>query len=225
MTAITQNIQKTMSSFDLRSVINAAREAHGENPVQNNHLLTRIEDELEGDLGGCKTFTPESGGAPIRYYDLNRDQCALVGMRESKGVRRNVLATLRELEAQQVPAIPQTYADALRLAADTQDALDSAIATKAQIGNRREATAMNTASTATRRANKLERDLDRAKEYCTIKRMSMLTHGQKYSWRMLKSASKDVEIPPIDVFDANYGTVKAYHAEAWLEAYGLEVAA
>jgi hypothetical protein len=30
-------------------------------------------------------------------------------------------------------------------------------------------------------------------------------------------------LPPIDIFDANYGTVKAYHADAWREAYALEI--
>ena len=32
-----------------------------------------------------------------------------------------------------------------------------------------------------------------------------------------------MEIPPIDVFDANYGTVKAYHSEVWREAYAVNI--
>ena len=30
-------------------------------------------------------------------------------------------------------------------------------------------------------------------------------------------------IPAIDVFDANYGTVKAYHADVWREAFAIEI--
>jgi hypothetical protein len=51
--------------------------------------------------------------------------------------------------------------------------------------------------------------------------MEMLNHGQKFEWRLLKSTSIDLGVMPIDVFDANYGTVKAYHKDVWFEAYAL----
>jgi len=82
---------------------------------------------------------------------------------------------------------------------------------------------MATASAATRKANKLERELDQSQQYASVKRMSMLYHGQQFNWRELKQASKDMGLPPIDVFDANYGTVKAYHADVWQEAYAIEI--
>ena len=100
-----------MSSIDLREIINVARVEHQEPEVANRHFLARIEDELESELGGRKIFTPARGGTPMGYYDLTFDQCMLVGMRESKAVRRNVLVKLKE--KQQQPQIPQTYAAAL----------------------------------------------------------------------------------------------------------------
>ncbi len=123
------------------------------------------------------------------------------------------------------PAIPDftNPAEAARAWALQYEARVHAESTKAEIGHRREATAMNTASQATKKANRLEMELDRSKEYATIKRMEMLYHGTSFSWRLLKSASADLGIPPIDVFDANYGTVKAYHADAWAEAYALAI--
>jgi len=30
-------------------------------------------------------------------------------------------------------------------------------------------------------------------------------------------------IPPIDVFDQNYGKVNAYHADVWREAYAIAI--
>jgi prophage antirepressor-like protein len=98
---------------------------------------------------------------------------------------------------------------------------DCAIATKAEIGSRREATAMNTASQERKRANRLEAELDRSKQYYSIKRMEMLHHGQKFNWRHLKSTGIEMGIEPIDIFDANYGTVKAYHIDVWREAYAI----
>lgn len=129
------------------------------------------------------------------------------------------------LQATIAPAIPDftNPAEAARAWALQYEARVHAEATKAEIGHRREATAMNTASQATKKANRLEVELDRSKEYATIKRMEMLYHGTSFSWRLLKSASADIGIPPIDVFDANYGTVKAYHADAWAEAYALAI--
>lgn len=97
-----------------------------------------------------------------------------------------------------------------------------AIATKAEIGNRREATAMNTASQAVKRANKLEIELDQSQEWSTIKRMEIIT-GLSFNWRLLKSAGADLGIDSKDVFDPNFGTVKAYHADVWREAYALDI--
>lgn len=100
----------TMSSFDLLELVNDARLRHGEVKIENRHFLARIEDELDGELPPRKNFTHPSNGLAIGYYDLTLDQCRLVGMRESKGVRRWVLERLKEREA---PQVPQTYAQAL----------------------------------------------------------------------------------------------------------------
>lgn len=90
--------EATMTSLELRDIINASREEQGESRVENSHFLKRIEDELEGELGLRKVFVNPEGGRPAGYYELTRDQCTLVGMRESKAVRRSVLAKLKEVE-------------------------------------------------------------------------------------------------------------------------------
>jgi hypothetical protein len=112
---------------------------------------------------------------------------------------------------------------AARAWADQVEARLLAEAKKAEIGSRREATAMATASVAVRKAQRLEIELDKSTQYATVKRMEMLYHGQKFNWRLLKSTACEMCVQPIEVFDANYGKVNAYHASVWREAYALEI--
>lgn len=157
-----------------------------------------------------------------------------MAMSYSYELQAKVFDRMTELEAAASPAIPNfsNPAEAARAWAlayeKQQEALalaDYATRTKAEIGSRREATAMNTASQAVRRASALARELDRAKDYATVKRMEMLYHGMRFDWRLLKSTGNAMGVAALDVFDQNYGTVKAYHASVWREAYALEIEA
>ncbi|EFN0229121.1 hypothetical protein J5218_000749 [Escherichia coli] len=105
----------SMSSYDfLTKVINPARVEAGEKPVRNNDFVSRIEGELDGQNVAYEIFV--SFGQDVKSYTLNTDQLLLVGMRESKAVRRKVLAYIRqkeqevlELQAQQLQ-VAQTKA-------------------------------------------------------------------------------------------------------------------
>lgn len=57
--SISENVARTMSSIELREMINDARVLAGEPKVRNDHFLSRVEDELGDDLEGVqKYFTP-----------------------------------------------------------------------------------------------------------------------------------------------------------------------
>lgn len=112
---VAQNVARTMSSAELLEIINAARAEAGEPEIRRNKFAEKIEDELEGEHY-TKRVVQNLNKTESVIFDLTRDQCMLVSMRESKGVRRRVLARLNALEA--APAIPQTLPEALRLAAD-----------------------------------------------------------------------------------------------------------
>ena len=90
----------TMSSVTLLKFVNEARAEFDEKPVRHNVFLARCKDELDGEP--YKIFVESAKGqAPaFEAIEMTQDQCKLVAMRESKGVRRRVLASLNALEAQ-----------------------------------------------------------------------------------------------------------------------------
>ena len=125
--------------------------------------------------------------------------------------------------------VPKSYAEALRLYADEveqrelmQKQRDEAIRTKAYISDKKTATAMNTASQKSREVEKLKRELDKSKEFASIKAAEIRLKS-KFDWKPLRNycTSHELEMPKI--FDANYGSVRTYPAEAWQEIYGVDL--
>lgn len=193
-------------------------------------VLKRLDDDEKGidsiyTLGGNQEMATinESG-----LYNLILGSRKPEAKKFKKWVTSEVLPTIRKTGTYSLkPMTQQELAKAqvllLEQLEETARQRDFAIATKAEIGTRREATAMNTASQAVKKVNQLEVELDRSKQYYSVKRMQMIHHGQQFSWRLLKSTGIEMGIEPIDVFDANYGTVNAYHIDVWREAYAIEV--
>lgn len=217
-----QSNSVTMSSIELSELTGK----------QHKHVIRDIREMLEAleadgpVLGHVQEEKDSRGYTSAFHLDKELTETLLTGY--SIPLRRKVIARLAELESRQHVSLPSTYREALVALLASEDAKeqallerDAAITTKAEIGARREATAMNTASQAVKKVHALEVQLDHSKEYCTIKRMEMLKHGQKFEWRRLKSTCTEMGIQAVDVFDQNYGTVKAYHVDVWREAYGI----
>ena len=228
-TALTQNVQPTMSSLELLDVINSSREEHGQGVIRRNDFHARVTDELDGEY--YETFVVEKhNGTKTTAYKLNHDQCLLVAMRESKAVRRSVLEKLKQKE--QPYQLPKSMAEALRLAADQQEQieqqqrdLDHAIATKAQISSSREASVMGKLSAASRKMKQLEQELGRNAIEATVTAVEKAV-GRKYGkqgFRPLKKWCKENDIAPSKVPCPRYGEVVAWPAAAWLECYGVDL--
>lgn len=116
--------KKTMSSLDLLSMINEQRSDAGEPVIENNKFIAKVEDELDDISTDDKKSTVVNRNNQS-YYMLTLEQCTLVGMRESKSVRRLVLAKLKELEAKQSPApiaLPTNYITALEALLESKKA-------------------------------------------------------------------------------------------------------
>lgn len=121
------NTTATVTSFQLLEIVNQERAKAGESQVRHNDFLNRCKDELDGEVYETFVHPPEGYRPAAESIRMNPDQCKLVAMRESKSVRRHVLARLKELEAKVAqPAfqIPATLSAALRLAAEQAEQIE-----------------------------------------------------------------------------------------------------
>ena len=138
---------------------------------------------------------------------------------------------------------PKTYAEALRSlaaevemreAVEAQKALaeaqrDEAIRTKAEIGSRREATSMATASAAVRQRDALADKLGEGKHWKSVKAIPWLLEVFGPSRGMYSVVGKKLAQlgermgkPSREIEDATYGTIKAHHVDV-IEAFRLEL--
>lgn len=226
--AFTKSASLTMSSQEIAELVGK----------RHDHVIRDIRAmlaELGGspDLGDGADLSHVQEAKDARGYtaefrlpkDLTLTLVTGYDVKRRHAINVRWLQLEEQVAAPAAPALPDFTNPALaaRAWAEQFEARIAAEAKKAEIGSRREATAMNTASLAVKKANKLSIELDKSMQYATVKRMEMLHHGQQFNWRLLKSTAIQMNIPPTDVFDANYGTVKAYHADVWREAYALEI--
>lgn len=220
----------SMSSVELLELVNDARADAGEPKIRANVFADRIKDELDGEH--YKSFVVQNlNGTQSEVFDLTRDQCALVSMRESKSVRRKVLAKLNALESKlSQPIAMPSYAESLRLLADQIEETarvtaerDLAVATKALIGSKREATAMATAAKASREAAKLRDQLGFNCRHATILAVEHATGGE-FAFLGLRRWCKANGVTAETVPDKRYPAgVKAWPAAAWMAVYGIEL--
>jgi len=214
--------QKTMTSREIAELA----------AVPHESVLKTVRRLIaEGIVFGNDTpYThPQNGQTYVEFHLSFRDTMVIISGYNVE-LRAKIIDRWQELENSQPAPRELTRMELLQIAMDAEREKEAAlalanhaIATKAEIGSRREATAMNTASQAVKKAQALEIELDKSKQYSSIKRMEMLHHGLKFDWRKLKSTGLEMGVEPIEIFDANYGTVKAYHADVWMETYALSI--
>lgn len=71
------------------------------------------------------------------------------------------------------------------------------------------------------RRKSLEAELDRSKEWYSIKRVAHMNgrSHKDFDWRKLKKASERMGYGVRKIFDANYGEVNIYHMKVWESVY------
>lgn len=132
------------------------------------------------------------------------------------------------------PALPTDYITALEqlLATKRSEQLaieqrDHARATKAEIGARREATAMATASAAVRQVRTLQAELGRGCLQATVTAVEKAAKRKfgKQGFRPLKNWCDSRGVSAPKVLDPRYGWVRAWPAAAWAAIYQIDLAA
>ena len=236
--------QVTMSSPELVDYINAHRQevATIEKPykeLRHDHFMAKVPQVLGEKAApiflGTDIYTNGTGGTVQRQiYRFPKREACLMAMSYSYELQAQVFDRMTAMEqhiaAQNLPsyAIDDPIERAKKwIEEEKQKQLviqerDHAIATKAEIGSRREATAMSTASKYKRKAEKLEALMDESQSFATIKKVQTLTGGT-YDTYELRRYSKTNRLEIQKAEDANYGSVNSYHKDAWLAVYNINL--
>jgi len=140
----------------------------------------------------------------------------------------------QKLEEQvKAPALPGDYISALEHLLESKrseqlaiEQRDYAIETKAEIGSRREATAMATASAAVRQANQLKEELGRGLRQATVAAVEKVCKRKfgKQGFRPLKNWCAENGVQAPKVHDPRYGWVRSWPSAAWADVYQIDLA-
>ena len=205
----------TMNSVDfLNEYINPAREVNGQSKVAYKDFIARVIDETEKSHE--EIFLMDSTGGRKRHVvNLSYDEMILVGMRESKAVRKSVLLKLKELsQPKEDPAVLLA-----RKVLEQDEEIKALQKTKAQINDKRTATLMNKASQDAKKIKKLESQLQDQGSYLSLiaaelpQRVDTEMRSNVQSWRLLKRISETLGHEIVKVKDPRYGEVNTYHTD------------
>lgn len=125
--------------------------------------------------------------------------------------------------------LPQTYEQALESLLQkvkenriVTEQRDRAIQERRWIGEKREATAMATASAEKRKANALAEKLGESKKHATVLAVEKKLNA-KFKWQSLKKWCKENKADISVVHDERYGTANSYPAKAWMDVYSIDL--
>jgi phage anti-repressor protein len=201
-----------------------------------NWIKNRIEDFGFANGADFATTVEIYRGGERKDYRVTLDMAKELSMVERTPKGKEARAYFIECERRAVAALtlpdftnPATaaraWADAVEAQQQARIERDRAIATKAEIGTRREATAMARASVAVREVNRLKAELGRAQTHATIIAVERAA-GRKFGmqgWRPLRKWCEAHGQAPQSVHDDRYGEVKAWPADAWGNVYGIDL--
>lgn len=217
--------QKTMSSREIAELCEK-RHDHACRDIVN--LNATYEGMGFPKIGDGYYTHPNTGSQQHREFLLSKEQSIDLVTGYNSELRIKINRRWAELENQSVVNLPdyptalRLYADQLEVSARLELERNHAIATKAEIGSRREATAMGRLSAKVKEVESLKVQLDKSLDFASIKAVEIAT-GRKFGWHQLKKWSKANSSEIKTIPDPNFGEVKTYHKDAWLAVYNINL--
>ena len=228
--------QVTMVSLELVDYINDSRK-FDEKPVQLRHadFMAKVPKVLGVELSEkFRSVYTDTTGRTLPCYRFPKREACLMAMSYSYELQAQIFDRMTAMEnhiaAQNLPsyAIDDPKKKKKKwIEEEKQKQLaiqerDHAIATKAEIGSRREATAMGRLSAKVKEVESLKVQLDKSLDFSSIKSVEIAT-GRKLGWHALKKWSKSNSSEIKTIPDPNFGEVKTYHKDAWLAVYNINL--
>jgi phage regulator Rha-like protein len=206
------------------------------NSTHDNVLKTIRRLISEGVVFGNETpYTNAQNGQTYSEFMLSFRDTMVVASGYSAEMRAKIIDRWQELENAQPKFDPSNLSrlDILKLAMDSEERAiqaiserDQAIATKAQIGSRREASAMATASAAKREVVKLKDLIGEAAHRASVLAVEGATKVRSgiYDWRVLKNYCMVNELEIGKAWNPGMQKdVNTYPAEAWFHCHGIDL--
>jgi hypothetical protein len=242
------NTTVTMTSRELVDFINNHRKAQAEGSgyafpskgfakLEHADFMKKAPEVLGKDVGNFSDIYRDSYGRAQPAYRFPKREATLMAMSYSYALQAAVYDHMTALEAKaatpdlttdegKLLMIQELATKSLHLLADNkriQLERDEAIRTKAQIGSKREATAMATAASAKREAARLKHELGFSARHATILQVEVAVGGD-FDFAPLRRWCKANEVTPQTVPDKRYPKgVKAWPAGAWADCYGVDL--
>jgi phage regulator Rha-like protein len=193
----------TITSLELVEQINLFRkEDLSKNDLAHSDLLKIIRDEFEEEIGQGKIsqslyFNSQNKEQPM--FELTTSQAKQVLVRESKLVRKAVIAFLEKLESQQKAIVPQTYKEALLAIIAVEEEKEQLLL---QVDN-------------------LSTALDSLVEWVSIIKICAKNKIKEtvFDWRYLKKKSAEMGYSIKKAQSARYGFQNLYHINVFKACY------
>jgi len=225
----------TMDSLEIAELLRS----NAEEPPRHDNVKVTIERlAAKGAIAlpaMQEVSNPRSGPKMITVYLVNKRDSYVVVAQLSPEFTARLVDRWQQLETQAASvALPdfsnpaaaaRAWAEQYEQRQISDAQRDEAIRTKAQIGNKREATAMATASAAAREAAKLRDTLGFSARHATIIAVENQTDrkfGQQ-GYQPLRKYCKTNGLRPEKVHDPRWGVATAWPAVAWKAVYGIDL--
>jgi len=197
MNTNTGDTQKFTSVY-LTEQINVFRKEEGKSDLRHSDLIRKIELEFEDEINERKISSVnylDKKGQQRKCYDLDFEESLQLLMSESKKVRKQVVAKLKQLQSK----TPTTYLQALEVLIKTEKE-------KQLLELKNE---------------NLETVLDNLLEWVSI--VKIANHNKvselNFNWRLLKSKSKELGYKIKKAESPRFGYQNLYHIDSFKAVY------